>query len=69
VIGELRRMRRGRDAGRLVDVLVGEGDAVQPAAPRPRHLPRLGRARILQRPLAGDADEGVQAGIERLDAR
>ncbi len=62
------RVRRRADAGRVVDVLVGDRDAVERSAQRARHLPRFGGLGIGQRALLGHHQERIQLRIEAADA-
>ena len=61
-------MRRRADAGRVVDVLVGDRDAVERSAQRARHLPRFGGLGVRQRALLGHHQERIQLRIEAADA-
>ena len=61
-------VRRRRDAGRAVDVLVRDRDAVQGAAPLAPHDPGLGRPRVGERPFRRHQDEAVQRCVLGGDA-
>ena len=61
-------MRRRADAGGVVDVLVGDRDAVERAAQRARHLPRLGGLGVGQRALLRHHQERIELRIEAADA-
>jgi hypothetical protein len=60
-------MRRRADSGGIVDVLVGDRDAIEPAAQRARHLPRFGRLGIRQRAFFGHQEKRIELRIEAVD--
>src|SRR5262249_6346033 len=62
------RMPGSEDAGRVVEVLQAERDAVHWAAVAAARDFRLGGARLAERQLGRHGDEGVDARIERFDA-
>ena len=61
-------MRRRADARGVVDVLVGDRDAVELAARRARHLPRLRGLGVGQRALLRHHQERIELRIEAADA-
>ncbi len=64
VVGEDRRPERGPDALGRHQVLVGDRKPVQRPLPRPA----VELARPVERPLGGDRHDGVDLGVDRLDA-
>ena len=61
------RMRRRADPGGIVDVLVRDRDAVELAAQRSRHLPRLRGFGIRQRAVFRHEEKRIQVRIEAAD--
>ncbi len=62
-------MRRRADAGGLVDVLEGDGNAVQRPLPLAALQRRIGAAGGAPRRLGLDEDEAAEAAVLRGDAR
>jgi hypothetical protein len=62
-------MAGGANAGRCIDVLKPERDAVQRTAVVPGHNLLLGLTRLLQCLFRRDQQVGVELRIERLDPR
>ena len=60
------RMAGRADAGGRIDVLEGERDAVQRAAIAARHDLALGLVGLVERPLGGRQQVGVELCIQRL---
>ena len=62
------RVGCGADAGRIVEVLDGDGDAVQGTPAGPGGEFRLRPPRLAQGHVRGDRDVGVQGAVQALDA-
>ena len=63
------RVSGGTDAGGVVDILVRDRDAVEPAALRAGHEPRLGGFCIGQGPLLGHEKKTMQRPVQLGDTR